>query len=154
MVTWGSIVGSTSRDTEDMIEEVIKLRVALTERWVNNERLIAFLDSNRDGSIDYDEFYDGLSQFGLTDSINVEKVFAYIDKEKVGSIPAAALVDALRLKEEDLPKGSSDHDDEDDLLPFPETLLVGLVAHNNMKVRSFRHYSLFSYYLLEGEGFF
>ena len=71
--------------------EVVKLRNALTDKWINVERLVSFLDHDCDGDVDYDEFYDELSQFGLTEIIDTDKVFAYMDKEQVGKVKLSTL---------------------------------------------------------------
>ncbi len=60
------------------INEAVKLRIALRDKWINGERLVAFIDKNRDGRVDYNEFYDGLSHFGITESLDVDLVFAYM----------------------------------------------------------------------------
>jgi len=120
---------------DQMDREVTKLRELLLERWINKERLIKFLDSGGDGMISYDSFYDGLSQLGLADSVSLRTVFLYVDTEKKGSVSVEALLEALKLKENESDmKAEAQSEEEDvDLPDFPETLLVGLVAHNNLK---------------------
>jgi Ca2+-binding EF-hand superfamily protein len=122
----------------DAMQETAKLRVELTNRWINEERLVGYLDTNRDGKIDYDEFYDELSQFGITEVIDVDKVFAFVDKTKKGYVSIPEMLAALRLRDGDVEEteGVQQEDDEDveDFMAFPDTLLVALVAHNNMKV--------------------
>lgn len=121
----------------DAMQETAKLRVELTNRWINEERLVGYLDTNRDGKIDYDEFYDELSQFGITEVIDVDKVFAFVDKTKKGYVSIPEMLAALRLRDGDVEEteGVQQEDDEDveDFMAFPDTLLVALVAHNNMK---------------------
>ena len=124
----------------DLIAETDKLRTKLTSRWINNERFIAFFDKDRDGRITYDEFYDGLSQFGLTEVVNADKVFAFVDKKDTGYVDLDELTQALQLSKNhtDQSKNDRGNEDHDEELPdFPETLLVALVAHNDPKV-SFR----------------
>jgi len=125
----------------ELAEETAKFRIELAEHWINNERLVKLLDLSADGYIDYDSFYDGVSQFGLTESVNVEKVFEFIDKKKEGKITSSQLLEAIKLRERDV-KAVEDHHgsavDGDEFDPFsedlyPETLLVALVAHNEMK---------------------
>ena len=122
----------------NVMEETVKLRLQLTERWINSERLLSFLDANRDGKITYDEFYDGLSQFGLSETIDLDKVFSYMDNDQKGYVPIEDMLEALRLHEGDDMDESRSPLDEGILPDFPETLLVGLVAHNNLKVSCVR----------------
>lgn len=120
------------------LTEVVRLRNALRDRWIDAERLLSFLDNDRNGNIDYDEFYDGLSQFGLTEIVNVDKIFAYMDREGNGSVPAEVMLDILKSggdddKESESKKDETLEDDKNEPQEFPDTLLVGLVAHNNLK---------------------
>lgn len=121
----------------DLTAETEKLRTELTSRWINNERFIAFFDKDRAGRISYDEFYDGLSQFGLTEYVDADKVFAFIDNEDTGYMCLDKLTDALKIKDKDnkgnLRSVAEDADDDEELADFPETLLVALVAHNDLK---------------------
>ena len=129
-------------DTEDddvvaeLIAETEKLRNELTNRWINNERFIAFFDKDRHGRISYDEFYDGLSQFGLTEVVDADKVFAFVDQKDTGYMDLDKLTQALRLSKShsDQTKFETLQEEEEELPDFPETLLVALVAHNDMKV--------------------
>lgn len=131
--TKGSVDKKDPNVLLDLMEEAVKLRVALASRWINNAQLVQFLDKDRNGSIDYEEFYDGLSQFGLTDDIDVDKVFALIDKDDSGEILMSDMIEALRLTRADADDHTSSVKVDADLTPFPETLLVGLVAHNDLK---------------------
>lgn len=120
------------------LTEVVRLRNALRDKWINPERLLSFLDNDRNGNIDYDEFYDGLAQFGLTEIVDIDKIFAYMDRENKGSVPLEAMLEILKSKEDDEEESESKKDsetskDDDEPMEFPDTLLVGLVAHNNLK---------------------
>ena len=121
----------------DLAAETDKLRSELTKRWINNERFIAFYDKDRVGRISYDEFYDGLSQFGIAEQVDADKVFAFVDKEDTGFMCLDKLTEALKIKDKnDLTEATKDEEEDEELLAFPETLLVGLVAHNDLKVSS------------------
>ena len=120
------------------LTEVVRLRNALRDKWINPERLLSFLDNDRNGNIDYDEFYDGLSQFGLTEIVNVDRIFAYMDREDKGSVPVEVMLEILKSEEDDDKESESKKDgetseDDNEPMEFPDTLLVGLVAHNNLK---------------------
>lgn len=124
----------------DALEEVDRLRNALTDRWVDTQRIVSFLDIDRDGKISHDEFYDGLSQFGLSAEIDINKVFAYLDKDREGCVKSETLIESLAPKDEDKDE-EQEEEEEEELEEFgaptpeeePESLLVGLVAHNNLK---------------------
>lgn len=119
------------------LTEVVKLRNILTDKWINPDRFVAFLDHNRDGEIHYDEFYDGLSQFGIVEDVDVDKVFSYMDKSHTGNVQLSTMLDVLlnsNSAEEEAANTPEEEDDDDEVEEeFPETLLVGLVAHNNLK---------------------
>lgn len=117
----------------DLAAETDKLRTELTNRWINNERFIAFFDKDRAGRISYDEFFDGLSQFGLTEYVDADKVFAFVDNEDTGYMCLDKLTNTLKIKDKEALPRMAEEDDDEELAAFPETLLVGLVAHNDLK---------------------
>lgn len=133
MPFWKDIDVSDHNVLIGALQELIKLRNLLTDRWVNAERFVGFMDQDHDGNVSYDEFYDGLAQFGLNNDVDVGLIYAYIDTEKAGKVPTSKMLDALKLGSEKDAEGNEESDDDLDLPPFPETLLVGLVAHNNLK---------------------
>mmetsp|Transcript_8143 Transcript_8143/g.9392 ORF Transcript_8143/g.9392 Transcript_8143/m.9392 type:complete len:310 (-) Transcript_8143:314-1243(-) len=132
MPFWKELDMNDHNHLVDALHQLVTLRLALTDRWINQERFVAFMDHNREGTITYDQFYDGLSQFGLHEEIVVDSVFAYIDREKTGMVTSEALLTALQLGGQ-ADEEESDDSSDDELEAFPETLLVGLVAHNNLK---------------------
>ena len=105
----------------DLAAETDKLRSELTKRWINNERFIAFHDKDRVGRISYDEFYDGLSQFGIAEQVDADKVFAFVDKEDTGFMCLDKLTEALKIKDKNDLTGATKDEEEDEELPaFPE----------------------------------
>ncbi len=134
---------SSTNDLEvvEGMEAVTNLRMELASRWINTKRLKTLLDINLDGKISFDEFYDGLSQFGITKQLNVKEIFNFLDKDGKGEIPVDELVKSMELTQCDVDKQKVELLGEEvseekiqDLGSFPETLLVALVAHNHMKV--------------------
>jgi methylglyoxal synthase len=131
------------RELLSCLHELVKLRNLLTENWIDPERLVNLLNYNRDGTVSYDEFYDGMCQFGLVDEVDVDKVFSYMDQDQSGSVTRSALLESLRFgdcddedgaeKERSIEKDTTTSNEEIPSELFPETLLVALVAHNNMK---------------------
>mmetsp|Transcript_13497 Transcript_13497/g.15183 ORF Transcript_13497/g.15183 Transcript_13497/m.15183 type:complete len:387 (+) Transcript_13497:139-1299(+) len=111
--------------------EVTKLRVAMIEKWIDHKKFEQLLDMDQDGLVEYNDFYDTLSQFGLTKTINLSKVWATVDKNSIGIVGVEHLREILEAKDEDIKQGG--HRDDAKLPAFPKTLLVALVAHNNMK---------------------
>mmetsp|Transcript_3448 Transcript_3448/g.3474 ORF Transcript_3448/g.3474 Transcript_3448/m.3474 type:complete len:346 (-) Transcript_3448:214-1251(-) len=116
--------------------ELRKLRAALRNKWIANERFVSYLDMTGDGYIDYEEFYDLTNQFGLQKAISCDDVFQVMDVFNDGDIPLALFEKCLEPPVETVdPQAKSALNTSSSSLeePYPTDLLVGLVAHNNMK---------------------
>ena len=114
------------------ITEVIKLTNALTLKWISPERFTTLLDYDNDGRIDYNEFYNGMSQFGFTKDVDVNACFKCFPQDVDGKVVLADMAKMLKnpLAES---KTTLDPVEDEELDEDLDTLLVGLVAHNNMK---------------------
>jgi len=111
--------------------ELRKLRAALRNKWIANERFVSYLDMTGDGYIDYEEFYDLTNQFGLQKAISCDDVFQVMDVFNDGDIPLALFEKCLEPPVETVvPQAKHVREKEE---PYPTDLMVGLVAHNNMK---------------------
>jgi len=113
--------------------ELQKLRAALCAKWIANERFVRFVDMDGDGYMDYEEFYDLTHQFGLHSDINCDDVFRVMDVCNDAAVPIAlfekCLTPIVETQEVTVMNTSSDSIEEQ----YPTDLMVGLVAHNNMK---------------------
>jgi len=120
--------------------EVIKLTNALTLKWISPERFATLLDLDNDGRIDYNEFYDGMSQFGFTEDVDVNACFKSFPQDADGKV---VLADMAKMLKTPLAESKTTVDpsvgiateafEDEELDEDLDTLLVGLVAHNNMK---------------------
>jgi len=110
----------------------------MIDKWLPGERFVRFLDTDGDGMVDYEDFYDFLKHFNLlSDDIDPKMVFNILDLDGDGEVPTQVLVDSLKARDDDL------EEDPDanrmyiikakELPPFPSPFLVSLVAHNDMK---------------------
>jgi methylglyoxal synthase len=122
---------SMEMNDEKILEEVMKLRVALVEKWIDYKKLKLLFDVDRDGVITYDDFYDVISQFGFHTAVNLKFVFRHVDRNNLGVADLEDVLRILKVKEHEIKPDRESIELE--LAPFPETLLVALVAHNNMK---------------------
>ena len=183
---------SSNSSATDLLQETIKLKSKLIERWMNPKqfaKIVFDLDehtfsstntstsssrthttidhqhhqpiSSSDG-ITYNQLYDGLSQFGLIDDIDVDKVFAFLDTKKTGWITKERLMEVMTSsgmdeKETSVGNDKEEQEEEDDgdnkivygidlstgtrileetetFPTFPEPLLIGIISQNDLKV--------------------
>eukprot|EP00548_Thalassiothrix_antarctica_P013064 CAMPEP_0194166010 /NCGR_PEP_ID=MMETSP0154-20130528/1754_1 /TAXON_ID=1049557 /ORGANISM="Thalassiothrix antarctica, Strain L6-D1" /LENGTH=577 /DNA_ID=CAMNT_0038876583 /DNA_START=63 /DNA_END=1796 /DNA_ORIENTATION=- len=121
-----------------IFDPIKKLRIAMIDKWLPGERFVRFLDTDGDGMVDYQEFYDFLNHFNLiSDDIDPKTIFNILDLDGDGEIPTQVVVDSLKARDDDVEE-DPDVDRMDiikakELPPFPSPFLVSLVAHNNMK---------------------
>mmetsp|Transcript_19404 Transcript_19404/g.29548 ORF Transcript_19404/g.29548 Transcript_19404/m.29548 type:complete len:661 (-) Transcript_19404:7-1989(-) len=112
----------------DMFDPVKLLRQDMIDRWFPVERLVGLL-----GSLDIvtnAEFEDILVELNLASNVSPEKIFCVLDKEGKGEISTTVLLESLRPRADDVlltKNGNSTYSSK-------PSLLIGLVAHNQMKV--------------------
>lgn len=126
-----SVTKSTNDEAMTAQTEIAKLRIALVDKWIDYKKLKVMLDVDRDGIVTYHEFYDIMSQFGFAHSVDLKKAFSHVDTNNIGVAAVEDLLQALKVKQTEI---KPDRESQLREFPtFPETLLVALVAHNNMK---------------------
>lgn len=119
---------------------LIKLSVDLASRWIPIERVLGFASS--DGRITYDAFYDFLAQSGLTHDHDAETIFNILDTDRKGYLDKDTVLKVWKDKESGPQWGEFKRSiktkgpGKSSVITRYKTegsLIVGLVAHNNMK---------------------
>lgn len=127
-------------------EELARLVEGIAAKWISSDTLVKVVDSDHEGIVVYDAFYDTLNQFGLTYDLDIELIFKEIGKDSDGLISKDLLINKLeptsqtKKKNKDFNQksasmiGSSSFKmDQLQEMHKSENLRVGLVAHNHMK---------------------
>lgn len=113
---------------------VIDLADAIIDNWLDIEKLVGNITTNRNGQIYFVDFFDCMHDLGLSCKANLKEAFEFVGNDTSLPIEPSLLISALydashetlKLDVEDAKLVS-----QTPVTKYPK--LIALVAHNNMK---------------------
>ena len=117
---------------EESRAAIKKLKFALADKWIDCRNLGKLMDDNKDGFFSYDDFYDIMSQVGLVDEFDLDRIFSIIDEDGTGNASVKDFCGIMKLAEEEIRQQWKLQEDFE-APPFPGSFMIAIIADSNMK---------------------